>query len=76
MVEADLIAIVARNIRRLRQAKGWSQERLASECDLHRTYVGAIERCERNITLETLHRLADGLGCTAGFLISEMGESA
>ena len=76
MVEAGLIAIVARNIRRLRQAKGWSQERLASECDLHRTYVGAIERCERNITLETLQRLAEGLGCTAGFLISEVGESA
>jgi transcriptional regulator with XRE-family HTH domain len=42
----------------LRREKGWSQERLAEQCGLHRTYIGAIERSERNIGLDNLERLA------------------
>lgn len=41
---------------------GLSQEAFAARCRLHRTYVGAIERCEENITLATLDKLAKALG--------------
>jgi transcriptional regulator with XRE-family HTH domain len=50
--------VIARNVRLLREARGWSQEALADRCGLHRTYVGAIERGEHNLTTLTLERLA------------------
>lgn len=53
--------ILATNLRRLRESRGISQEELASRAGLHRTYVGAVERAERNITLLTLQRLASAL---------------
>ncbi|MEQ9372879.1 MAG: helix-turn-helix transcriptional regulator [Coleofasciculus chthonoplastes F3-SA18-01] len=53
--------VVASNLRQLRQEIGISQEELAEKCGLHRTYVGAIERSERNITLQTLEKLAVSL---------------
>ena len=61
MESDDLRPILATNLRRLRESKGISQEELASRAGLHRTYVGAVERAERNITLATLQRLADAL---------------
>jgi transcriptional regulator with XRE-family HTH domain len=54
--------VVATAIRRLRLKLAWSQEELAARCRLHRTYVGAVERGERNITLNTLDRIARTLG--------------
>ena len=62
---------LAHNLRVLRLAKGWSQEEMAEECGLHRTYVGAIERGERNVTLNTLNNLAKALGVSAAELITE-----
>jgi transcriptional regulator with XRE-family HTH domain len=64
-------AILTRNLRVLRQERGWSQEVMAERCGLHRTYVGAIERGERNVTLITLQEIAFALGVTAAELISE-----
>lgn len=58
----QLHLIVAANIRRCRQNINLSQEALADKCGLHRTYIGAIERGERNITINTLARVADALG--------------
>ena len=52
---------VGNRVRELREKKGLSQEALASVCDLHRTYVGLIERGERNLSLTTLEQLAKGL---------------
>jgi transcriptional regulator with XRE-family HTH domain len=52
---------IGRNIRRLRQAKGLSQESLAEHAELHRTYVGGVERGERNVTLLSLERIAVAL---------------
>ena len=60
-MSASLTNTVAGNVRRLRMSRRWSQEGLADRCGLHRTYVGAIERGERNITLATLERLAAAL---------------
>lgn len=59
---AGLQAIIADNVRRLRGAKGVSQEELADICGYHRTYVGMIERGERNISIATLEALAVSLG--------------
>jgi transcriptional regulator with XRE-family HTH domain len=55
------VEIVASEVRRLRKARGWSQEAFAARCNLHRTYVGAIERAEENLTLRTLDKLAQAL---------------
>ncbi|MGH9815884.1 MAG: helix-turn-helix domain-containing protein [Candidatus Acidiferrales bacterium] len=57
-------------MRLLRLRLGLSQEDLAEKCGLHRTYVGAIERAERNITLSTLNRLAVALAVSPEELIS------
>lgn len=43
---------------------------MAEHCGLHRTYIGAIERGERNVTLDTLEQLADALGVSAAELIT------
>ncbi len=47
-----------------------SQEELAEKCGLHRTYVGSVERCERNVTLSTLELLASVLGVSVPELLS------
>jgi transcriptional regulator with XRE-family HTH domain len=51
-------------IRKLRQKKGWSQEEFAAISGLHRTYIGAVERGEKNLTISTLHTLAKTLNTT------------
>ena len=56
---------LAANIVALRHAKGWSQEALAFECGLHRTFVAHVERQARNIALDNIQRLADALGVEA-----------
>lgn len=50
--------LLARNLRRLRAAKGWSQEDLALEADLHRTFVAHVERGARNISIDNVEKLA------------------
>jgi transcriptional regulator with XRE-family HTH domain len=64
-------SLLAHNLRALRKSLGWSQEKMAEECGLHRTYIGAIERGERNVTLDTLKQMADALGVTSAELITE-----
>jgi transcriptional regulator with XRE-family HTH domain len=62
-VEGDLQRTVGRNLRRYRQARGLSQEAFAAEVlKVHRTRAGAIERGERNLTLQTVERIADRIG--------------
>nr|QJS06439.1 transcriptional regulator, XRE family [Polaromonas sp.] len=55
-------ALLAANVVALRHAKGWSQEALAFECGLHRTFVAHVERQARNIALDNVERLAVALG--------------
>ena len=66
----DVLKRIGRNVRRLREAKGFSQEQLAFEADMHRTYVSGIERGVRNPTATVLERLATALGCGITDLVS------
>ena len=50
---------------------GFSQETLAFECELHRTYIGGIERGERNVSLENIVKIAKALKRTAGELLTD-----
>ena len=69
-MEGELQRVVGRNIRALRRARGLSQEELADELGVHRTYMGGLERGERNLTLRTLERLAARLGVDPVSLLS------
>ena len=60
--KGGLQPVIADNVRALRNARGISQEELAAICGYHRTYIGMIERGERNITIATLEALAGALG--------------
>jgi transcriptional regulator with XRE-family HTH domain len=57
-------------VRELRKLKGLSQEALALACDLDRTYIGGVERGERNISLVNIHAIASALGVSAQELFS------
>ena len=59
---------LADRLRDLRHEKGWSQERLAEEASMHRTYLAGIERALRNPSLENLVKLANALGVTVSEL--------
>ena len=60
-MNGDLQRIVGRNLRAYRQARGLSQEAFADVLGVHRTYMGGIERGERNLTLKSLERIAGKL---------------
>lgn len=57
-----LRSVLAANLRRERAVRSLSQEALADLAGLHRTFVGAVERCETNISLDNIERLAAALG--------------
>ena len=61
-MEGELQKIVGTNLRLLRQQRGTSQEKLAEELGVHRTYMGSLERGERNLSLRSVERLAKSLG--------------
>jgi transcriptional regulator with XRE-family HTH domain len=56
-------------IRELRSKHGWTQEQLAEFCGLHRTYLGHVERGEKNVSLSTVLRVANALGVRIAFLL-------
>lgn len=67
----SLNKIFANNLRKKRKENDLSQEQLADLCNLHRTYIGSVERGERNITLDTLERIAKTLNIDVCELLIE-----
>ena len=65
----DVRRRLARNLMRMRQQKGWSQEDLADESGLHRTYISGIETASRNPTITVVERLAKALKATVSVLL-------
>jgi transcriptional regulator with XRE-family HTH domain len=59
----------AANLRRQRLSQGYSQEHLAALAGIHRTYVGSVERGERNISIDNMERLAAALGVALALLL-------
>lgn len=60
-MEGELQKVVGTNLRLYRQAKGLSQEDFAEALGVHRTYMGSVERGERNLSLRSVERLADAI---------------
>ena len=65
MVSTSQLKVIRKNfgerVRQLRKEQGYSQEAFADECGLHRTYVGAIERGERNVAIDNIAKIAKAL---------------
>lgn len=65
----DVRQRLAVNMKRLREERGWSQEALADEAGLDRTYISGIERIVKNPTITVIERIAAALACQLGELL-------
>lgn len=70
--QQDLLTAFGAAIRALRRRRGWSQEEFADRIGLHRTYIGDIERGERNVSLVNIMRIAAALDVTLSALMVEV----
>lgn len=61
MENQEYLKLFAAKVRLIREQKGLSQEKLATEAGLHRTYIGMVERSERNPSLICIYKIAKGL---------------
>lgn len=66
----DILIKFGERVRELRKSKGLSQEELSFKADLHRTYIGMIERGEKNITLVNIEKIANSLEVSINNLIN------
>lgn len=60
-IKKNILINFGEKVREIRKEKGLSQEEVASKADLHRTYIGMIERAEKNITLVNIEKIANAL---------------
>lgn len=72
-MEGHLQRRLGDNLRAYREAKGLSQEAFADVLEVHRTYMGGVERGERNLTLKSVERIADRLNLDPLALLAEQG---
>ena len=61
MITNTILDVLAHNLQELRKGRGLSQEKLAEKAGVHRTYIGMIERSEKNITLLNMEKIAIAL---------------
>lgn len=73
---ASIRATLAENVRVYRKSLGLSQEELADRCELHRTYIGSVEREERNVSLSTLEVLAAAFDISVPQLLTARTKNA
>lgn len=69
----DLKRAFGQRVRALREARGWSQERAEQQVGLHWTYIGQVERGERNLTLLSIQKLAKGFKIELAELFKGLG---
>jgi transcriptional regulator with XRE-family HTH domain len=69
MQGTDYRSRLGKRIRKFRSHRGWSQEEFADICVLNRSYMGRIERGELNLTLDSLQKVAKGLGLSVSALL-------
>lgn len=70
--DSSALLVMGRRVRTLRQERGYSQERLADEAQLHRTYISQVERGQRNVAVLNLLRLAQALRVDPGQLVEHL----
>ncbi len=70
--EARFLQNLGLRVRQLRRAKSWSQEELAHLCSLHRTYVGGVERGDRNISAVNLLQIATAFSISISDLFANL----
>ena len=73
VMSKQYLETLGKNVRQLRLEKGLSQEALADRCGLHRTYLGGIERGERNVSLLNIIRIAKALDVNVVELVHDIG---
>jgi transcriptional regulator with XRE-family HTH domain len=73
-VQSVDLTVLGQRVRERRKSLGWSQEELASHANVDRSYVGGVERGERNVTFTMLCQLCAALGCKVGDLASDLPE--
>ena len=69
MSKKKILVKFGERVREIRSQKGLSQEQLSFKADLHRTYIGMIERAEKNITLLNIEKIAHALGVDINELV-------
>lgn len=69
MERREILLKFGNRVRELRKGKNLSQEELSYKADLHRTYIGMIERAEKNITLANIEKIANALGTSIDNLL-------
>ena len=71
----NLSKIIGERLRGYRNQLGWSQERLAERANLHPTYIGQLERGEKNATLESVEKITSAMDVSLSQLFDKLGES-
>jgi transcriptional regulator with XRE-family HTH domain len=74
--EQEFLSEVGRRIRERREALNWTQAELGERCELHRTFIGSVERGERNVAILNLRLIARVLRVSLAELLAERAEEA